>query len=147
MDETGPDAGPPIDQLLAELDFSRSMSASAEARRRELAGLLSGVVELVDALEALDVRTQGAEINAPVGIALRQALRLISTAGVSPVESLDKPLDLNLCEVVEVQHVEGAPADTVVTVLQRGYLWRGRLLRRAKVIVAGGEARAHGGEA
>jgi molecular chaperone GrpE (heat shock protein) len=48
-------------------------------------------------------------------------------------------LDLDLHEVVAVSQTSRAEADSVIEEAAPGYLWNGRLLRRAKVVVSSGD--------
>jgi molecular chaperone GrpE (heat shock protein) len=126
------------DRILAGLDFATAASARDAAHRQQMEQFLRGVVELVDALDALN-KIIG--ISAPTDYAptvaqiLRKALRLLREAGVEPIEALGKPVDLDRSEIVAVIDDEEAPPDTVAEEIVRAYAWRERLLRRAKVVV------------
>jgi molecular chaperone GrpE len=61
---------------------------------------------------------------------------LLENFGVVFINSAGKPVDLNYHEVVEVRRSDEYPPDTVIKELQKGVVFRGRLLRDAKVIVS-----------
>jgi molecular chaperone GrpE (heat shock protein) len=58
--------------------------------------------------------------------------------GMTPISSVGAKVDLNLHEVVRTVHDPTVPPETVVAETQRGYYFRGKLLRDAKVVVSVG---------
>jgi molecular chaperone GrpE len=132
------------DRLLASFDFSQAMAAAEATRKREFNGLLLGFLEVLDPLIRLD-RAAGSsdpEMTAAgllrtLGTVVRNAMRVLREQGVEPVRCLGEHVDLNTCEVIDVRADVDHTEDTVIDEVQRGYLRHGRLIRRAKVIIAG----------
>jgi len=62
-----------------------------------------------------------------------EALRKL---GVEPIEAEGQPFDYNLHNAIEMVPSEEVEDHTVITDLQRGYLFKGRLLRPSMVRVA-----------
>ena len=60
-----------------------------------------------------------------------------------PLDAVGKELDLDWHEVAEVQGSETAAADTVLHELIRGYSWKGKLLRRSRVVISGSSSLAN----
>lgn len=56
--------------------------------------------------------------------------------GLEPIVSLGRPFDPHVHHAVEKMETDQAPADTVLEEYQRGYNFKGRLLRAAMVKVA-----------
>jgi molecular chaperone GrpE len=56
--------------------------------------------------------------------------------GVTPVESTGRPFDPNFHEAVATEENTDVAANTVLSEFQKGYLFKDRLLRPAKVIVS-----------
>jgi molecular chaperone GrpE len=56
--------------------------------------------------------------------------------GLEPMECLGKPFDPNFHHAIELVATEDAEDQTVFDELQKGYLFKGRLLRPAMVRVA-----------
>jgi len=56
--------------------------------------------------------------------------------GLEPIESVGQPFDPNLHHAVETFETEEVPDNTVLEEFQRGYNFKGRLLRAAMVKVA-----------
>lgn len=63
-------------------------------------------------------------------------LTLLEGYGLYQLKTVGKKVDLNLHEVVEYLPSEDHPNDVVTSERQKGYVFRGKLLRDAKVVVA-----------
>ena len=63
-------------------------------------------------------------------------LNSLKAAGLEPLQTVGRPVDLNFHEVVEYRPTDEFPHHTVIQEIQRGYLVFGQLLREARVIVA-----------
>ena len=64
---------------------------------------------------------------------------LLEKAGLFGIEAVGQPVNLDMHEVVEYRHSPDHKADTVIALRQRGYVFRGQLIRDAKVVVASNE--------
>lgn len=108
------------DLLSVADNLRRALAAAPEEKSPELQAILTGVA----ATE-------------------RELLRVLEANGVRKIDSLGKPFDPNLHEVMfEVEAGDKAPG-TVAQVVEEGYMLHDRLLRPARVGVAkGGEAPA-----
>jgi molecular chaperone GrpE len=129
-------------RLLAGFDFARAMAASDEAHRRETEALLCSFLEVVDSLEALERHTSGHADDAlhkTVERILGQAYGVLARAGVERLVLAGLALDLAYTEVVDVRVNDQHADDTVLEEIVRGYRWRNRLLRRAKVVISRNE--------
>ncbi len=141
--------GDDTEKMLAGMDFGKMMdvaaavSAEGQKHRKETADLLVRFVEVVDSLEALaahceELAARGHQ-HVPlrsVNTTLRQALSALSRAGVEPMDAAGRPLDLNLHEVEAVRPDSSVEEDVVLEEKVRGYLWRGAVLRRSKVVIS-----------
>jgi molecular chaperone GrpE len=61
---------------------------------------------------------------------------LLKKYGVKEIEALGQPFDPNLHEAMAKVATQGQKPNTVIEVLEKGYIYQDRLLRAAKVIVA-----------
>ncbi|GEM_PF-1317398 len=66
----------------------------------------------------------------------RRLLSALEREGLVAIDSVGKPLNLSLQEVIDVREVSGAPNNTVIEEIVKGYTYGNRVLRDAKVIVA-----------
>ena len=70
------------------------------------------------------------------GLILRKLQGTLLREGVTVIEAEGQPFDPSLHQAVMVEEVEGAESDTVVAVLQQGYMLDDKVLRPAMVKVA-----------
>jgi molecular chaperone GrpE len=61
---------------------------------------------------------------------------LLTKYGVTEIQALGQPFDPNLHEAIAKVAAQGQKPNTVIEVLEKGYIYQDRLLRAAKVIVA-----------
>jgi molecular chaperone GrpE len=76
---------------------------------------------------------------------LRQLQKAFANAGITEVNPVGKPFDPELHEAMATQASADQPPDTVLLVVQKGYLLNGRLLRPARVVVATAPVPPQGG--
>ncbi len=129
-------------RTMAELDNLRKRAArDVEAARRAGVERLAGeLLPIIDSLEmGLDSATSASVESLVAG---KQAtLRLLRSAfdkfGIELIDPAGHPFDPQLHEAMSMQPSPTAEPGSVLIVLQRGYRIGDRLLRPARVIVAG----------
>jgi len=67
---------------------------------------------------------------------LRQLHRAFDKAGIKIIDPIGQPFDPAWHEAMVAQESRDQPANTVLSVIQKGYSLNGRLLRPARVIVS-----------
>src|SRR6266550_7807919 len=127
-------------RLQAEFDNARKRAAREQQEFREFAAadVIKNILPVMDSFERA--------LKAPAGDAndLRSGLELIyrqfqdalQKLGVQPIESVGKPFDPRVHEAIEMVDTNEAEDHHVLDELQRGYNFKGRLLRPAMVRVA-----------
>lgn len=125
---------------VAEMDNMRKRLEKryTEEAEREKRRFLRAILPLVDHLEMVlrhsdsdpEVLRQGVEMI------YQELMRTLEGEGLKPIESVGKPFDPFVHEAVEVVKSEEHPENVVVDEVQRGYLYKGELLRPARVRVA-----------
>ncbi len=123
----------------AEMDNMRKRLERryADEAEQEKMRFLRAILPVIDHLEMVlkhsgsdsDVLRQGVEMT------LQEFLRTLEREGVMPVQSVGQPFDPFIHEAVEAVESDQYPPGTVVEEVQRGYTYRGRLLRPARVRV------------
>lgn len=160
-DSTTPTETQPNDVFIADLE--QQVADANEARLRALAEfqnyrrrtdeereslkgfLLTGVMEsllpIVDnfgrAVESMNASSDIDKLRDGISGIHRQLATLLEKNGVEQIEADGAAFDPNLHNAVMRVEDSGAPADTVVEVLQPGYKIGGRVLRPALVKVSG----------
>lgn len=98
--------------------------------------LLAVVDSLEMGREAARKAGEGGAVAEGMDATLRLLLSVLEKFGVQPVEAAGATFDPEVHEAIMTQPSAEAAADTVIAVVQPGYLIHDRLLRPARVIVA-----------
>jgi len=108
-------------------------------------GLLSRLLPLYDVLlQAHEQIVKASKASGPAPKELMSGLELLfkefskifESEGVKAIESVGKPYHHDLHEVLGSVETKEHPEGTVVEELQRGYMWKDKVLRPAKVRIA-----------
>ncbi len=125
---------------LADFDNYRKRQEREMAEFRKLASaeLVRDLLPVMDNLErALAVTSaDAAGLRGGVELVLRQLRDTLAKHGVEVVDPLGEAFDPAFHEAVQRRESNEVVANTVVEVLQKGFLMHGRLLRAAMVVVA-----------
>lgn len=92
-----------------------------------------GVIEGADAQKNLAALIEGVELT------LKNLVNTLEKFEVKPVESVGKPFDPKNQEALTMDVSDSVPANHVITEYEKGYYYKDRLLRAAKVVVSSGE--------
>jgi molecular chaperone GrpE len=130
--------------LRARADFDnyqkRTSREMAQERRYAHAGLAQDLLPVLDNFDrATEAARQAGETGPLVqGVALvrSQILDLLRRHGITPIDAAGKPFDPNLHEAVMQKPTAEQPPNSVVQVLEQGFMVHDRVLRPAKVIVS-----------
>ncbi len=122
-------------------NYQKRAQKDRELERRYMYGpLVFDLLPVLDNLERTLAAAQQAGESGPLvkGVALVQSqfLDLLKRFGITRIEALGKPFDPNVHQAVMQQANKEVPANTVVQVLEQGFLNQDRVLRPAKVIVS-----------
>ena len=126
----------------AELENVRKRSTRdvENARRYGLERLAQALLPVKDSLEAGLASGEKAEVEALLD-GKRATLRLLDSAleqvGIEELDPEGEPFDPAKHEAMTVQPSDTAEPNSVLTVIQKGYAIYDRLLRPARVVVAG----------
>ncbi len=106
------------------------------------------VRELLVAVDSLELGLGSAESATAESLlegqraTLRQLQSALEPFGVEAVEPAGEPFDPERHEAVGLQASDAVDTDCVISVMQKGYLMQGRLLRAARVVVCSGPPQA-----
>jgi molecular chaperone GrpE len=122
-------------------DFSQSTTDGGEEELKRHAKSMLPAMDALDRLIEFSHTMDSSDEIFKNWIGCVEALRLRLTKtlegiGLTAISSVGMEVDLNVHDVVAVVPAGEFPSNTVVTEQQRGYYFRGRLLRDARVIVA-----------
>jgi molecular chaperone GrpE len=127
-------------RLAAEIDNLRKRSAREveNARKYGIERFAEALLPVFDSLEAglavenvdVDALREGQEAT------LRLLEQAFKSVGVEQIDPAGEPFDPNLHEAMSMLPAAHAEPDSVIDVVQKGYLIQERLLRPARVVVA-----------
>ncbi len=129
-------------RLSAELQnlrrrYDREMANTViYANQKLIEAIIPVVDELELALKASDKNKNFEAFRNGVEMIYRKLLQILEKEGVKPIQALGKKFDYNLHEAVMMQEKPGVESGTILEVVQKGYMYKDKVLRHAKVIVA-----------
>src|SRR5881296_3419103 len=135
--------------LRSQADFEnykkRSAREKEEAIRYANSSLLERLVGIIDNFELglAAAKEQGADSPIYSGMILvqKQLNDLLAENGLQPIEAEGKTFDPNVHEAIAHEPSNQFPEGTVLRQARRGYRFKERLLRPAKVVVSSGPAK------
>jgi molecular chaperone GrpE len=123
----------------AEFDNFRKRTSRERAELIEFAAAdaLKALLPVIDDFERAFAQPC-ADATYAEGVALihQRLLETLGKLGLEPIEAKGQPFDPNFHNAIEMVPTEEAEDHTVLDDLQRGYLFKGRLLRPSMVRVA-----------
>jgi molecular chaperone GrpE len=128
-------------RAVAELENVRKR-AQRDVEQASRFGLEKFAQELIPVKDGLDLGVENAGRSDAAALAEGQAAtqRLLAKAfeklGITELNPVGQPFDANQHEAMAMQPSDTAEPNSVLAVVQRGYVLNGRLLRPARVIVA-----------
>ena len=131
-----------VQRKQADLDNFRRISRNKEKEIRDY-GLLEFFKKLLPVLDNLEraLATACGDESVPEahykGLVMiqKQILQLLEQEGVEPIEALGKPFDPHFHEAVMRSAESEGETDCVAEEIQKGYLYKERVLRPSRVVV------------
>jgi molecular chaperone GrpE len=135
--------------LRSQADFEnykrRSAREKEEAIKYANSSLLERLVGIIDNFELGLAAAKDEGENSPIysGMVLvqKQLNDLLAENGLHPIEAEGKPFDPNLHEAIAHEPSDQFPEGIVLKQARRGYRFKDRLLRPARVVVSSGPAK------
>lgn len=129
-----------LQRLQLDFDNFRRRTQREKEEFVETAGasLVEILLPVMDNFERAIQASSGDESAFREGIEMiiKQMQKVLSDAGLEPVEAVGSPFDPNLHQAVMVVEEDSCQENTVVEELQKGYLFAGKVLRPAAVKVS-----------
>jgi molecular chaperone GrpE len=126
----------------ADLENTRKRLEKERILERKYAAL-TVVKELVTPMDHFDVAlkvepTNEKEKNFLQGFTIikNQFYKALEEAGISEIDALGEEFDPNFHQAIGTDKVEGKESNTVIEVLQKGYMYKDRLIRPAMVKIS-----------
>ena len=145
-----------IDYLRKELthvrseyqDFRHQQSKMSKSQtEHETAEVIERILEVHDSLDLAKSAKNKLEFEKGLTQIIKQMDQALSSLGVEVLDPTNMPFDPELHEVLRKDRITTLPSETVVKVFTKGYVYKGKVLRPAKVAISvGGIARKRTGE-
>lgn len=116
-----------------ERDKSEFLRRANESFAKDLLPVLDN---LERALAAADEATKQAPLAQGLALVSQEFLKVLERHGLESVQALGQPFNPELHEAMMQQEDPSQDENTVIMELQKGYLFQGRLLRPAMVVVS-----------
>ena len=105
-------------------------------------GLLKELLPSIDNLERALAHQNGSDnpkdMREGVDLTLKALLAATAKFGLTPIDSVGQPFDPNLHEALAMEESDTVPRQSVLREFEKGYFYKDRLLRAAKVVVSKG---------
>eukprot|EP01156_Anaeramoeba_ignava_P011340 Anaeramoba_ignava/a482862_5.p1 GENE.a482862_5~~a482862_5.p1 ORF type:complete len:112 (-),score=11.61 a482862_5:26-361(-) len=96
-----------------------------------------GVVDNLErAISSAEENADETSLLEGVKLTHKEIMKLLESFSVKLVEAENQPFDPNFHQAVTQEETDQVPENTVVNVLQKGYLLHDRLIRPAMVVVS-----------
>jgi molecular chaperone GrpE len=127
--------------IRARADFEnytkRVQRESEDLRRMAGSELLERILPVLDNLgRALEGDSDGPGFREGIALITRQLAESLAAMGLEPIVAVGAPFDPVFHEAVATQKDSGQPPNTVLEEVQKGYMFKGRVLRHSMVRVA-----------
>ncbi len=131
-------------RLAAEFEnYKKRMAREREtylkyAEENILKELLPSIDNLERALNHEQDASDAAVMIEGVELTLKGLLATINKFGLEAIESIGQPFDPNFHEALVMENSDDVPAQHIIKEFEKGYNYKDRLLRAAKVVVSSG---------
>ncbi|MEJ8566563.1 nucleotide exchange factor GrpE [Elongatibacter sediminis] len=129
-------------RMQAEMDNQRKRLARDQERSRKFAleGIIKDLLEVRDSLERglqmADESSTAESLREGKELTLKMLSKVLADHGLEEIDPAGEAFDPEQHEAMTMQPSEDQPENTVLEVLQKGYLLHDRLIRPARVIVS-----------
>ena len=123
----------------AEFDNFRKRTERDRVEQSQYASMdvVGELVPILDDFErALSADSASPEYAKGIQMIYQRMAETLKKTGLEPIESTGKPFDPHLHQAIERVETSDAPENTVIGEFQRGYNFKGKLLRASMVRVA-----------
>ena len=132
-----------VEYLSQVHDLQRQLADKEQERQDQLREFLLGQIELLDAFERKEANLrekyedglEALKIINSYGTIQKRVLQQLSRHGVSRITFPENRLIIGLSKVMETEPDASKPNDTIISVINHGYLRGNMILREAELIV------------
>lgn len=120
----------------AQIDIEHAHKFSLEKCLNQLIPVIDSLDQALETINK-DHKDKNSAISQGIDMTLSMFISTLAKFGVVRIDPINQAFNPALHEAMSMQPVDGVAANTITMVYQRGYQLNGRLVRPARVIVAG----------
>ena len=123
-----------------ERERSTMLKYAGESIFRELLPVVDNLERATDqgVVEGAESEKNLAALLEGVQLTLKSLVGTLEKFEVKPIASIGEPFDPNIQEALTMEASESVPANHVISEFEKGYHYKDRLLRAARVVVSSG---------
>lgn len=124
-----------------ERDRLASLKYAGETIFREILPVVDNLERAIDqgVVDGADAEKNLVALLEGVQLTLKSVVSILEKFEVKKIESVGKPFDPKHQEALTMAESDSVPANHVVTEFEKGYYYKDKLLRAAKVVVSSGK--------
>ncbi len=124
-----------------ERERSSMLKYAGENIFRELLPVVDNLERAIDlgVVDGADSEKNLAALVEGVQLTLKSLVGSLEKFEVKPIQSIGEPFDPNIQEALTMEASDAVPANHVISEFEKGYHYKDRLLRAARVIVSSGK--------
>lgn len=124
-----------------ERDRLASLKYAGETIFREILPVVDNLERAIDqgVVEGADAEKNLVALLEGVQLTLKSVVATLAKFEVKPIESVGEPFDPKHQEALTMAESDSIPANHVLTEFEKGYYYKDKLLRAAKVVVSSGK--------
>ena len=122
-------------QRRAELEVEKARKFALERFAQDLLPVVDNLERALEASSGSDVEGVSAVVEG-VELTLKGLVDVLSKNGITPVDPHGEPFDPQVAQAMSMIENPDVEPNTVIAVMQKGYLLKDRLLRPAMVMVS-----------
>jgi molecular chaperone GrpE len=122
-------------QRRAELDVEKARKFALERFAQDLLPVVDNLERALEASAGSDAEGLAAVVEG-VELTLKSLIDVLAKNGITPVDPHGEPFDPQVAQAMSMVENPDVEPNTVIAVMQKGYLLKDRLLRPAMVMVS-----------
>ncbi|HZJ57088.1 MAG TPA: nucleotide exchange factor GrpE [Clostridia bacterium] len=127
-----------LDEIEEDKGAVRTLEGRQNEAKKELNSLLKAIIGIADSLEDIFIYAMkygDISFREQMSMQWKRIGNLLNQYGITRLEGIGSPFVPTLYVAKEVEEKQENPHGHILEVLRSGYLYRGKLLRKAEVIV------------
>ncbi|QQS37666.1 MAG: nucleotide exchange factor GrpE [Ignavibacteriales bacterium] len=101
-----------------------------------ITNMLTVVDDFERSIQHFDTTKEIEPLKAGIKLVYDKLIKILNEQGVQKIDAVGKPFDVHLHEAILQRREEGAEPHTVLDEIEKGYMYKDKVIRHSKVIVS-----------